>query len=270
MKTLSVTMPIYNRAHLLRRSLYSLTLWHPYPPDAYEIIVADDRSDDREALEAVIEEFATRVNIKLVDVGWYRPEEINGNARARNAALRHARGDVIVITEPEILHLTGSLMLTAQAQKQGDNIIGACGLWWKLQAWPADIERQEKALEGVDPRDEGAMRAVFQELTRDVRPYTHLQPGKQVFLSVPRRLIIDELNGYDERFTHWGAEDQDMFGRLQRAGGKLVGIGEMHCVHMSHRCLYVTDPDAYERQVAILSERGNDRRNPGTWLGGSG
>jgi len=266
---ISITLPIYNRSHLLRRSLYSLTLWHSFPPDAYEVIVADDRSEDRAELEAVIDEFAERINIRLVDVGWYRPEEINGNARARNTALRHARGDTIVITEPEILHLTNSLMLTWELQRQGDNIIGACGKWWKLQAWPRDIERQEKALEGVDPRDEQAMRAAFARLTRGVDPFTESQPGKQVFLSVPRRLIIDELNGYDERFTHWGGEDQDLFGRLVRAGGKLVGIREMHCIHMSHRCLYVTDRAAYEQQTAILSQRDGDRRNPGTWLGGS-
>lgn len=89
--SVSVIIPTYNRAALLRRTLASVLAQTVAP---LEILVADDGSTD--ATGAVLDEFASRITpLRLPHRGL--------PAVARNAALRQARGDWVAFVDDDDL-----------------------------------------------------------------------------------------------------------------------------------------------------------------------
>ncbi|MFC8845401.1 MULTISPECIES: glycosyltransferase family A protein [unclassified Micromonospora] len=88
---LSVVIPTYNRAPLLRKTLTSLTEQRDPPP--FEVIVADDGSADD--TEQVAEEFSDRLAIR------YRYQEDQGfrPAKARNMGAAIARAPILVFLD---------------------------------------------------------------------------------------------------------------------------------------------------------------------------
>jgi glycosyltransferase involved in cell wall biosynthesis len=88
---MSVAIPTYNRAGLLRDCLRSL-IAQDYPRDRSEIIVVDDGSTDSTA--ELAREFAA-VRYLRQSHGWLNV--------ARNAAVREALGEVIVFLDDDII-----------------------------------------------------------------------------------------------------------------------------------------------------------------------
>ncbi len=94
---LSVVVPTYNRAPLLRGCLDSL-VEQDFPPDQYEIIVVDDGSvDDTPEVVAVIQGRVNHPRLRYVRVEGRRL------TTARNAGVRPALGDPIVFVDDDVL-----------------------------------------------------------------------------------------------------------------------------------------------------------------------
>src|SRR2546425_7495202 len=90
---LSVIVPTYDQADLLRESLRSL-LDQKLPKEAYEIVVVDDGSTDHTA--AVVREFGPPV--KIVQLPANR-----GRSAARNAGVHHASGRLVTFVDSDII-----------------------------------------------------------------------------------------------------------------------------------------------------------------------
>lgn len=95
--TLSATVLIctYNRAALLRETLQSLRTITADRP--WDVIVVDNNSDDD--TRSVVEADAADFPVPL----FYLFETQQGKSFALNAGLRHARADVIVFTDDDVL-----------------------------------------------------------------------------------------------------------------------------------------------------------------------
>jgi glycosyltransferase involved in cell wall biosynthesis len=88
--TLTVIIPTFNRAPLLRLALEALTRQERSPD---EVIVVDNNSSDN--TQAVVREFESRLPLK------YLVETQRGAAEARNLGIRHATGDVLAFTDDD-------------------------------------------------------------------------------------------------------------------------------------------------------------------------
>jgi len=95
--TPSVTLIIsaYNEAGVIRAKLQN-TLSLDYPPEQFEFIVVSDASSD--GTDAIVESFAGR-GVKLV-----RMCERQGKTAGLNTALQHARGEIVVFSDANILY----------------------------------------------------------------------------------------------------------------------------------------------------------------------
>lgn len=93
---LSVVIPAYNQAPLLRRTLETL-LRQDLATSQYEVIVVDDGSTD-ETAEVVRERAAREPRVRLL-----RQETNRGRSAARNAGVQAAGGDIILFTDSDIL-----------------------------------------------------------------------------------------------------------------------------------------------------------------------
>ena len=90
---LSVVVPTYNQADLLRESLHAL-VDQTLSKDPYEIIVVDDGSTDH--TPAVLREFGPPVKVLRLPAN-------RGRSAARNAGIREARAPLIVLVDSDIL-----------------------------------------------------------------------------------------------------------------------------------------------------------------------
>src|SRR3989442_541191 len=90
---LSVMVPTYNQADLLRESLRSL-LDQKLPKEAYEIVVVDDGSTDHTA--AVLGEFGAAVRTVRLPAN-------RGRSAARNEGIHHASGQLVAFVDSDII-----------------------------------------------------------------------------------------------------------------------------------------------------------------------
>src|SRR2546428_7525195 len=90
---LSVVVPTYNQADLLRESLRAL-VDQTLSKDPYEIVVVDDGSTDHAA--AVLQEFGPPVKVVRFPAN-------RGRSAARNAGIREAQAPLIVLVDSDIL-----------------------------------------------------------------------------------------------------------------------------------------------------------------------
>ena len=262
---LSICLPLYNRRELLRWGLASLCWWQSADRGSYEIIIADDGSTDDPG--EVIREFEGDADIKYVYVGPKLDEGRNNGGPARNVAMRHASGDIIAQSEPEIVHLGESITAVLALHEKRRKVMGLCGKWWRVHGDPETLQAQRAALAAADVRS----RACFEEHMRPVwQRFDWRGAGRhnppQVFLSVHRKFIIDRLNGYDERFWMYGGEDGDLLARLKNCRLEVVEQPEVVCVHLGHTKRGPWDKQQHARQRAMISAT-PVRRNEGTWLG---
>jgi glucosyl-dolichyl phosphate glucuronosyltransferase len=91
----TVAIPTYNRADFLRQTLAGIAE-QQFPRDHFEVLIIDNNSRDHTS--AVVAEFAT-----ARPAPRYILESQQGLDRARNRALREARGEIIVFGDDDIL-----------------------------------------------------------------------------------------------------------------------------------------------------------------------
>ncbi|HUX01471.1 MAG TPA: glycosyltransferase [Phycisphaerae bacterium] len=184
---LSVVIPTFNRRSYVDLCVRSL-LRSEAPPYRYEIIVVDDGSVDGTA-EHVRREFG-HLNVTCVrrTINAGKP---NCPGLARNVGLRAARGEQVAFLDCDVVHCRDiiSAMLN---QADHDAVWRAHGSW---------------ILESHG-RPQG---------TTEFRQGADSEVPAQMWWGTNRELLI-EIGGYDERFTVYGAEDQDIYTRLGRHG----------------------------------------------------
>ena len=94
-KTVTVAIPTYNRAELLRQTLAGIAT-QQFRRDHFEVLVIDNNSRDH--TRAVVAEFA-----HAHPAPRYIQEEKQGLDHARNRAITEARGEIILFGDDDIL-----------------------------------------------------------------------------------------------------------------------------------------------------------------------
>ena len=184
---LSVVIPTFNRrtyADLCVRSL----LRSEAPPYRFELIVVDDGGVDGTA-EHVRREFGHQ-NVTCVrrTVNAGKP---NCPGLARNVGLRAARGENVAFLDCDVVHCRDIISaMLAHANHPA--------IWRGWGSWLLESHGKEQGQIEFRRGDDSEIPA-------------------QMWWGVNRELFIG-IGGYDERFTVYGAEDFDVYARLERQG----------------------------------------------------
>ena len=114
----SVVIPTYNRRPILEKALLALEDQRLEPPlEGYEVVVVDDGSTDGTA--AWLRQEADRFpHVRLIE------QDHGGPAEGRNRGVDHARGDVIVFIDSDLVVTPSFLLCHARArdaQRDQDN-----------------------------------------------------------------------------------------------------------------------------------------------------
>ena len=215
MTRLSVVIPAYNAAQGLRtclRSLESQVLDHG---DEYDVVVVDDGSSDETA--AVVENTTWRFP---VDYRHLPRTEFSGRARARNAGIRAATGDVVVMVDADVITSPGFLAQHARLHRRRDDLV-VIGPRHHLAGpllGPADLARlfegdPDALVVKRDSRD--TLLAMLSNNLNNLATRWHHMFSCNA--SVRREHLL-HVGGFDEEFTGWGLEDSELGYRLHRQG----------------------------------------------------
>lgn len=207
----TIIMPIRNEAAFIRRSLAAV-LAQDYPADRLEIIVADGMSDD--GTRGIIHELQQEhPNLRLVD----NPARIVPTGL--NAAIRQARGDIIVridghaLVPPDYvstcvhwLHETGADCVGGAVESVGQGYIG-----------------QAIALAMSSPFGVGG--SGFRVAAPDARPtLTDTVP-----FGAYRRQVFQRIGGFDEKMVRH--QDYQFCYRLRQSGGKIYLLPHLRAAY---------------------------------------
>lgn len=214
---MTVVVTTFNRAASLEKVLWALNVQTRLPD---EVVVTDDGSS-QDVLQS-LKRYADSLSFSLVFV---RQEDRGFRlARCRNNGVRTACGDYIVFLDQDIVATPGYLDLYARHAKPAEFLV----------AYPVMLdERQSDALslETIRRRDCAGVASGDQlgKVRNQYRKDTFYRFLRRVFGRGSRPKVrggafgvsmadFARVNGFDENYVGWGAEDDDLGKRLYRAG----------------------------------------------------
>jgi glycosyltransferase involved in cell wall biosynthesis len=199
---ISVVVPTYNRIDTLRAVLPTL-LEQTLPADAYEIVIADSRSDDGTV------EYLRDVCASQGEHVRYVPGAYAGRGAARKAGIGAARAPVVLFTDADILASPTLLERHADGQRASGGrrtaIVGC-----ELQVRTLDDYRLQ--------REDAQRRHPLHPATRRHLSWLYFLTGNA---SVRREDLL-RVGCFDEQFTGYGHEDLELGYRLQKDGVEIV------------------------------------------------
>lgn len=188
---ISVVVPTFKRPDLLHQCLGALTT-QDLVPSEYEVIVVDDAASA--VTQWQVEQWNECMrrgkceNCPVHTIRYIAVTGSHGPSVARNVGWRAARGEIIAFTDDDCLPTPG--WLRAGLSVFSGEVVGATGkLVMPLAHIPTDYERNATRLE------------------------------KSEFITANcfyRRAMLEQVGGFDERFTAAWREDSDLFFTLRK------------------------------------------------------
>lgn len=232
----SAVIVTYNRPEYLKRALISLND-QSYLVD--EVVISDDGSEYYipKYLEGIISELKFSVKFVRQEDQGFRA------AKARNNGIRAAEGDYTIFVDQDVIFTTNYIK----------KFIEKCSLDTFLVAYPVRLNKyQTEYLLSNDLSEINIENLLKSKQIRKV----HKQYYKDAFEYYLKRLLkiksykpklrsgvfgihkenLEKTNGFDENYTGWGNEDDDLGRRLYSAGliGRNVFYNEFP-IHLYHK-----------------------------------
>jgi GT2 family glycosyltransferase len=238
----SVVIPTYNRAELLRQQLHGLARQR-FAPERFEVVVADDGSSDHTA--EVVESFATSLRI-----GYHTQEDLGFRAAAaRNGGARLAGAPLLVFLDTGALVGPDFIAEHVAAHEHG-GAVGRLVLGYTYGYNPyRPFPGLAQAIAGQQPEEvvrTYADEAEFRDLRHDDLEKVGFDLGRlaapwmnvwALNMSLPAA-DFHAVGGFDEDFRSWGGEDLEFGFRVHRRGMPIV---------LSHRAWALESP--HERDL---------------------
>lgn len=213
--TLSVIITAFQRPLLLSWGLYSLTRQH-IPFDFETIVVNDGLNDET---EAVCDQYREKLNLKYIFSGQ---RNLKGEIKYRipgfavNIGARQSTGEILIISCAEMFHLNDTLAKLTYPLRQYPHLLGI----------PVGKDDQDSSFLNHLMSNNGRF-----ELSSFYR-YPDLNVHLPFLMSVSRERFF-AIGGYDEDFTGYAYDDNDLVDRLQLSGCQYCQT-QAKTIHLYH------------------------------------
>lgn len=248
MKT-SIVMAYYNRSSQLKITLNSIL--HSANNSRVEVVIVDDASIEEHRLESIISDFD--LDIKLIriepcDKKWVNP------CVPFNMGFKHATGDLIIMQNPECLHVGDVVSTSKILTKKNTYINFGCYSTGKSSSDKLkslsdfSVNKIEMLLSPM------VNRAPLVHLEREDSWFNHPlhNPIGLHFCSAIMRDDLIDLGGFDERYSQGsGFDDNDFIIRVQRKKMEVNMVTEPFVVHQYHD----TAPSNNNNQLLLKNKK---------------
>ena len=231
---ISIVTAYHNRRSQFINTLNSITL-EKYNSDL-EIVVVDDNSDDDNKIDDINELFPS-LDIKLIEI---KPEEkwwINPCVPF-NIGFKESTGDVIIIQNPECLHMGEIIQATEKLIEDNKYLVFGCYSISpqetnSINNLEFDNNYRENISNIISPLKN---RKAFDGKNSAWYQHSRYRPELLHFCSaMTRKDLLDDLGGFDERFAKGIAKDDREFVlRVRRKRMKIVQVDNPFVLHQQH------------------------------------
>ena len=251
----SVVMASFRRAHLLRLGLRSIAQFdYDFP---VEIIIVNDGLEDE--TESVCNEFKDQLDIKYLFTGHRNRDGIQPRCPgiALNIGVKQSTGDAIILTCPEIFHLSNCIKELMVHVYIGRFMVIPESMYFD------DDGLFTRVLLGED--EKYTPEHLVGSLTSGCLGWEAVQ---MPFLLAIRREEFMAIRGYDEDFTGYACDDNDLVDRLKTFGCAYVRATNTKIVHLYHgkHCdsqAHPEDPKWAHNYKLFCDRKGTPVRNQG-------
>ena len=223
----TVVVPYYQAPEALALTLAALE-GQTYPRDLFEVVVVDDGSDP--PLPPVSDSPLTVRVVHQPDLGF-------GLARARNTGARVADGEVLVFLDCDMMPEADWLAAHARWHHAASDVvsIGFRAHVSEAELDPAAVRSRTGSLADLfegRPAERPEWIEFHMVRTADLTAWSEdlfrVVTGGNFGIS---RRFYEQVGGFDETFTQWGAEDIEFGFRAFTRAGVLVPVREAFCWH---------------------------------------
>lgn len=244
---ISIVIAYYNRKQLFKRTLESIA---KSAVKDFELIVVDDASKEEERLEDLVEQFPFMriIRVEPKDKWYYN------SAMPFNIGIAQAKGNIIVLQNPECLHLYDVLSYIVEKVNNKNYV--------SISTYSIDeITTRYFTLSRV---------GVEYYLQRSVKDYTGwynhsiYRPGHFHFCAAMTKENMQKLGGFDERYAMGiGYDDNDLIDRIDRLGLNKIIADEVSVIHQWHPKVYdLINPEhkaLYERNALLHKQTRHEK-----------
>lgn len=226
---ISIVTAYHNRKKLFINTLKTIDKFKGN--NEIEVIAVDDCSSEEHRIEDLEKTFSFLKVIRIEKENkWY----VNPCA-VFNMGFKKAKGDVIILQNPECIHI-GDVIEKASKINENEYLSFGC----------YSIDENKTSLVTNYLEKEFELDTILNIIEPNYRPVSHdgdngwynhsfLRPVGYHFCSAITKKNLDDLGGFDERFAHGIAfDDNELLLRIQKKGLKLKIVNNPFVAHQWH------------------------------------
>jgi GT2 family glycosyltransferase len=223
---ISIVTAYYNRKQLFYQTLKSIV---KSKFSDFELIVVDDGSSLEHRLEEYLDEFSFLRLIRLEPENkWYANPCI-----PFNIGIRAAQGEIIVLQNPECLHVHDVLTYLSENVNDTNYIsVSTYALNEEITNKLPNLISENNFIDyfGLLPQQ-----ATGGSPTLGWYNHSRFRPEHLHFCSALTRKNIEELGGFDERYAYGiSYDDNEFIERIRRKGLKMIIADNVSVIHQWH------------------------------------
>jgi GT2 family glycosyltransferase len=236
---LSIVSAYHNRKSQLINTLE--TIKKSSEVDNTEFIVVDDCSDENERIEDLQERFSFLKVVRLEKKDkWYHNPCV-----PFNVGIKEAKGDVVILQNPECLHL-GDILKYIRENINDTNYLtfSTYAINQEKTQRIGNLDFQEQNIYDKIKTEIGEFKMIGFTQEGEEAWYNHsfCRPSYYHFVSAMTKKNMDELGGFDERYAEGHAfDDDELLLRIRLMNLKLEIVNEPIAIHQWHYTNLVKD-----------------------------
>lgn len=226
----SFIMPYYNRPEL-RFTLQSYIKYYSKRND-YEIVIIEDTKnrsnpETHQHLLDIIEGYKSTIPIRII----LDPKVSYNPSTKYNLGAREATGEILLLTNPEVLHASDVLSFIDKSDMENLYIVCACASAHLIE-------------------DKGTLGESKFKFHMWYQHTQHRDVRYHFCTVVKKNNYINRIKGFDERYSDGIAYDDDNFvKRVLKAGLIVFPVDDLVTYHIEHSRYYQIDTDTFNRLV---------------------
>ena len=217
---ISIVSAYFNRKPLLINTLESLM---KSEIKDFEFILVDDCSDEEHRVEDLCEYYSFLKVIRIENYQkWYKNPCV-----PFNIGFKQAKGDIIIIQNPECYHYDDILKHVTSNLKKDNYFSYSC----------YSLSREKNNIVNFFTENDIINRSVSEDIVGDEGWYNHslFRPVGYHFCSAIYKNQLDEIGGFDERYAYgisW--DDNEILERIKRKGLNVTIVDNKKVLHQWH------------------------------------